>query len=279
MYKSGHLGISNLLYAPIAAILVLTNPITDIPHIPFALLGLLVIGYTASLPDIDMRLKNEKTVSERGALGYAEFIATMIAIVALPTVAFFYLSPPVFEILGMVGGYTYLASAVALIVLALFTTAWRHTKSIKHRGITHTVWFALFIGVVSAFLAVFGVLSVAFLSGTNVSTAAVDSLFSLPSILAFGVYCGFLGTIGVLFHFVGDMITPTPIQPFYPYSNTRYGREFEIFGKRSLAASPFWNGMFSVLGTIAMLSVVLIHPDVRPIIIDVVQLFIDQIIG
>jgi inner membrane protein len=49
MYKSGHLGISLLLYAPIISVLFGS----DEPII--ALAGLAVVVYTASLPDIDIK--------------------------------------------------------------------------------------------------------------------------------------------------------------------------------------------------------------------------------
>lgn len=268
MYKSGHLGISSLLYAPIAAVMILTNPLTNIPHIPFALLGLFVIGYTASLPDIDMQLKNERTVSQKGPLGYIEYGLKMLAIIGIPIGAYAIFVPQPTETLGTSGGILFGIGIVGLIIVMSVATTWRALKPIKHRGITHTVWFALFIGAASMFIGITAATTFAYISGVNISAEPFGSFYSVTSIIAFGLYCGFLGTIGTIFHFVGDMITPTKVAPFYPYSNKKYGREFELFGHRSLAKSKFWNGLFATLGSGAILVVMLIHPDVRPVVVE-----------
>lgn len=270
MYKSGHLGISNLLYAPIAATMILTNPLTNIPHIPFALLGLFVIGYTASLPDIDMQLKNESTAPEKGPLGYVEYIVKMVAIIGVPVVLYYLFEPQPVETLGMNGAILFGVGILGIFTILVVATTWRAFKSISHRGITHTVWFALFIGATSMCIGITAATTLAYIGGINISAEPFGSFYSVTSIIAFGLYCGFLGTIGIIFHFIGDMITPTKVAPFYPYSNKRYGRELELFGHRSLAKSKFWNGLFAVLGSGAILGVMLIHPDVRPIVIELV---------
>ena len=48
MHPKGHLGISLLLYAPIAFFLSVTG------QIPFAILGLLLVGAFSTIPDKDM---------------------------------------------------------------------------------------------------------------------------------------------------------------------------------------------------------------------------------
>ena len=71
MHRSGHLGAGLLLYAPIAYSLWLT----DRPGLAFA--GLLVIGYSAMLPDIDLRVPG---LSHRGpthTVGFAVLVAAV----------------------------------------------------------------------------------------------------------------------------------------------------------------------------------------------------------
>lgn len=77
---------------------------------------------------------------------------------------------------------------------------------IKHRGFTHTVWFAVFIGVLGAVgMAGLGV-------GYNVS-------LSVPLLFVFGFICGFSSVVG---HLLGDVITPMGIKPFSPVSKQKY---------------------------------------------------------
>lgn len=70
---------------------------------------------------------------------------------------------------------------------------------IRHRGPTHSIWFAILVGVVyAAFLVYAG-----FGELTLVETATV----------------GFLsGFVGVLGHILGDVITPMGVAPFEPVS-------------------------------------------------------------
>ncbi len=67
---------------------------------------------------------------------------------------------------------------------------------IKHRGITHTLWFALGIAAVTAFIS---------------------------STLGFGLIYGFsVGFISITAHLVGDWLTPSGIRPFSPVFDKRY---------------------------------------------------------
>lgn len=83
----------------------------------------------------------------------------------------------------------------------------RLVPDIKHRGITHSVWFMLAIGVV---LAVGG-----FFLYPMVETVlnVTRPLFTLSMF--------FFGAFGILAHMMGDYITPTGINIFYPNGQTR----------------------------------------------------------
>jgi inner membrane protein len=72
---------------------------------------------------------------------------------------------------------------------------------VDHRGPTHTVWFALLIGLV-----------------TGAGTALVArSRFGASGGFSFGF--GFVvGTCGILAHLAGDVVTPMGISPFAPVS-------------------------------------------------------------
>jgi inner membrane protein len=131
MYVLGHVGISLLLYAPIAGVLLSTGQ-----PVVAALTGLLMIAL-APLPDLDT-----------------------------------------------------------------------YTDRLDHRGPTHTVWFALSVGLAVALLA--GVCAVAI-------GAVGGSSHSQPPVWAAGWF-GTVSTLAVLGHLAGDLITPMGLWPFRPLS-------------------------------------------------------------
>ncbi|OLZ40978.1 metal-dependent hydrolase [Natrinema saccharevitans] len=65
---------------------------------------------------------------------------------------------------------------------------------IRHRGPTHTVWFAALVGLIA------GV-------GTAIAVPAT------PAAFAFGFL---VGSCGILAHLAGDVVTPMGISPFAP---------------------------------------------------------------
>lgn len=94
-------------------------------------------------------------------------------------------------------------------------------SSIKHRGPTHTVWFAIGMGIVTTL----------FLGGVTIGIYYMGSIEQLSNfgfeltplisavIVLFG---GFSVFWGVLSHFLGDIITPMGLRPFKPVKNTKY---------------------------------------------------------
>ena len=98
---------------------------------------------------------------------------------------------------------------------------------LRHRGPTHTVWFAVLVGLVA------GV-------GTGLLVPATPGAFAV----------GFaVGTGGILAHLAGDVVTPMGISPFAPLwryhvtlewfksKNGRINRAFLLVGSSALFAS------------------------------------------
>ncbi|ELZ48971.1 putative membrane-bound metal-dependent hydrolase [Halorubrum coriense DSM 10284] len=94
---------------------------------------------------------------------------------------------------------------------------------IKHRGITHTVWFALVVG------AAFGL---------------VGAVLGVQESIVGGVLFGFLafgfGTLTIVSHLLADALTPMGIKPFSPVRDTKY--TLDLFK----AANPIAN--YALLG-------------------------------
>lgn len=162
MYVLGHVGISLLLYAPLAAGLLSTGyPLLA------ALTGILMVGL-ASLPDLDTR-----------------------------------------------------------------------TKRVDHRGPTHTVWFALGVGVVVALVVGVGVV------------AGSDSLGSLrlPPLWLAGWFGG-VSTLTICGHLLGDLITPMGIWPFRPLSD--WHRTLDLTPSKNPRANRlcFGAGLLAVVSTL-----------------------------
>ncbi|WP_306060649.1 metal-dependent hydrolase [Natronococcus wangiae] len=98
---------------------------------------------------------------------------------------------------------------------------------IHHRGPTHTVWFAAFVGLLA-----------------GLCTALVAR--SAPFAFHFGFA---VGTGSIIAHLAGDVVTPMGISPFAPLSrvhvtlnwfkskNSRINRVFLLLGSTALVAS------------------------------------------
>lgn len=76
---------------------------------------------------------------------------------------------------------------------------------LKHRGPTHTVWFALLVGVVLAIL-----------GGQGGADAGVVAALGGAS---FGLL---LGTATVVSHIAADALTPAGVRPFWPVRGDEY---------------------------------------------------------
>ncbi|WP_135852600.1 metal-dependent hydrolase [Halorussus salinus] len=130
-----------------------------------------------------------------------------------------------FRKLALVGGF-------AVVGLAMLPDQDQRVPGIKHRGITHTVWFALLIGLLFA------------AAGLLVGLQA-----GLLSAVGLTVYGFMLGCTVILSHIAGDVITPMGVKPFAPVSNQKY--TYSV----AKAANPIANYLLLALGGAASLGV------------------------
>lgn len=102
---------------------------------------------------------------------------------------------------------------------------------IKHRGFTHTVWFAGIMGIGGAAIAV--------------AMAPMAASQPIELVMVFGFATAFFGILG---HILGDAMTPMGVRPFSPLSRKKYG--FAWFKAKNRVA----NYGFLFIGGIALLA-------------------------
>jgi inner membrane protein len=99
-----------------------------------------------------------------------------------------------FQTLALVGG----ALAVALAMVPDWDT---RLPGIDHRGPTHTVWFAVLVGL--------AVGAGGFFLGQSQGT---------PTAIAFAGFAFLIGVVTICSHIAADSITPMGVTPFTPFS-------------------------------------------------------------
>lgn len=106
---------------------------------------------------------------------------------------------------------------------------------VKHRGITHTVWFALLVGV-----------------GFGAVGLAVGSQRGLVGALLFGGTAFLFGALTIVSHLLADALTPMGIRPYAPVRDDKY--TLDLF----TAANPLANyallGLGSVVAAVALVA-------------------------
>ena len=133
-------------------------------------------------------------------------------------------------------GAASLAALSAAVVLAMATVpdVDHRLPGVSHRGVTHTLLFAVAVGAAFA--------------GSVV--VAGDAL-ALSSPLAAG-YAFFLGTLSVLAHLLADVLTPMGVALLWPLSDRRFSVNL------TRADSVVWNhallalGVFVAAGTVVL---------------------------
>ncbi|MFB6152417.1 MAG: metal-dependent hydrolase [Haloarculaceae archaeon] len=95
-----------------------------------------------------------------------------------------------------------LAGVVGVLVLARVPDYDRHVRGLTHRGVTHTIPFALLVGALLG--------SVGFLLGAALAGAPP---------LALGGFGLLVGVISTGSHLLADVLTPIRIAPFWPVTS------------------------------------------------------------
>ncbi len=140
-----------------------------------------------------------------------------------------------FFVLGIVG-------LISVIYFASLPDIDLKVKRLKHRGFTHTISFAVLMGLISLFIAIFInsiVINIGFIHA---------SLFNLIFIPVYGFFIGFFIVMG---HIMGDIITPSGVRIF---KKPKYVPNLSIFSdkKYSLnlikAKNIFANVLFLFVG-------------------------------
>ncbi|WP_135666665.1 metal-dependent hydrolase [Halorhabdus rudnickae] len=89
---------------------------------------------------------------------------------------------------------------------------------LSHRGVSHTVWAALAVGIVAGVALWY----VAKSSPAIASVAPAYAEIGLTSERSVGLLGFTFGTIGVLSHYVADLLTPMGVTLFWPLSDETY---------------------------------------------------------
>lgn len=112
---------------------------------------------------------------------------------------------------------------------------------VTHRGVTHTIWFAVVVG---------GVLYGVGIVGTRlVAHGLGDWGLQLPTQFApttVGAFFGIVGVVVVLSHLVGDWMTKAGIRPYSPLSRHKH-RLGLVYAKNRVA-----NGLLYGIGLVAI---------------------------
>ncbi|SDG17589.1 inner membrane protein [Halorubrum xinjiangense] len=98
-----------------------------------------------------------------------------------------------------------LVVAAAVASMAMVPDLDTRVPFVKHRGITHTVWFALLVG------AAFGALGLA----VGLQRGIAEALF-------FGGFGFLFGGVTIVSHILADALTPMGIRPFAPVRDDEY---------------------------------------------------------
>lgn len=133
---------------------------------------------------------------------------------------------PVLGVLLAVGSESLaLLGGVVVVGGAMVPDLDQQIPGVSHRGITHTVWFAIAVGAVVG----------------GIGAAMGWSRGLLPAI-GIGLFGLFVGTLAVVAHLLADLLTPAGIRPFAPVRDERYTLDV------ARAANPIANYLLLALG-------------------------------
>ncbi|MFW6320533.1 MAG: metal-dependent hydrolase [Halohasta sp.] len=171
------------------------------------------------------------------------------------------LSAP-FVAVALSTGQPLVAALTAAIMVALgpLPDLDTYTDRLAHRGPTHTVWFALGVGLAAAVVAAIVAAAVDAATVANAGTVAVDaadtqyiSSHFLPP-LAPAIWFGGASALAVGGHLAGDLLTPMGLWPFRPLSGWHYTADL------TPSKSPRANRVCFGVGSLALFAAVLVAP-------------------
>ena len=104
-------------------------------------------------------------------------------------------------------GYTTLGVLGGAVVVggAMLPDVDKRIPGVKHRGPTHTVWFALAVGTV-----------------VGVGGLLLGASRGVLAALGTGLFGAVVGTLTVVAHILADVLTPTGVRPFAPVRGEKY---------------------------------------------------------
>jgi inner membrane protein len=155
-------------------------------------------------------------------------------------------------LLAYFGRYYYLAIGVVVLGSMPMVPDIDMKLPIKHRGITHTVWFASGIGF--------------FFAGSVLGVAYYFQSEIIPWVAEFSVFAFFIGNMLVYGHLLGDVITFMGIKPFYPVSDYKARIDFKWIGLPTRASSDLANSLSLIIGTVALIASVVGGLHVRGVL-------------
>ncbi|WP_097008289.1 metal-dependent hydrolase [Natronoarchaeum philippinense] len=133
----------------------------------------------------------------------------------------------------------------ALLRLTMLPDADTRLPMVSHRGPTHTVLFALAVGVAVGLVSELAIAPT--LGGLDAAAFAAVPGFQT----GLGGFGFFIGTLAIVSHLLADVITPMGIRPFWPIS----GRSFTL--DITPAKNTLANYALLALGTLLSASAIL----------------------
>jgi inner membrane protein len=148
-------------------------------------------------------------------------------------------APITYILLTMSRPFLAVGGLVVVLMLSMLPDIDMVISLLKHRGSTHTVWFAIAVGIGLVGL----VLGIVYgINSLGIVAVAVPAAYLL---FVFGV-----GFLGILYHIIGDATNQTGVRPWWPLSNRKYAL------KVSNSDSKIANWAYYIIGLVANIGAV-----------------------
>lgn len=126
-----------------------------------------------------------------------------------------------FILIGLTGLFT-------VFILSRIPDVDYYIPFITHRGVTHTVWFAILIGFL-----------------VSIPFDSMGSIYMFDERISYRLIVFVHGLFSIITHLIGDSLTPTGVRPFMPFKMTNYSL--------ALVKSNdyIWNIVFLIIGALS----------------------------